>query len=70
MQRVTPCTGPKFQPMEDKMRDMFLPDIFKGSTYQIPGKSVTSLKVKQAGIAIPEPTKTAGANWTASCVIT
>ena len=32
--------------------------------------AITDLTVKQSGIALPDPTQTAGANWTASCVIT
>ena len=30
----------------------------------------TRLQAKQAGLALPDPTKTATENWTASCVIT
>ena len=35
-----------------------------------PERGVTRLPVKQAGLALPDPTKTAHENWTASCVIT
>ena len=34
-----------------------------------PREGITSLAVKQAGITLLDPTRTAGANWTASCVI-
>ena len=70
MQHITPDIGTLFQPVEDELRDSFLPDLFKGATYQIPGRAVTGLPVKQARIALLGPTHTAGANWTASCVIT
>ena len=37
---------------------------------QIPGRAITGLPVKQAGIALPNPTQTSGLNWTSSCVLT
>ena len=46
------------------------PALFQGSMSQILGKAITGLPVKQAGIALPDPTLTARANWTASCIIT
>ena len=70
MQRITPVIGPAFQTMKDELRKVFLPALFKGSMSQIPGRAVTGIPVKQDGIAIPNPNHTAGANWTASCVIT
>ena len=36
----------------------------------MPGRGVTRLPVKQAGLALPDPSQTAPENWTASCVIT
>ena len=45
MQRVTPGIGPSFQPVEDKVHNAFLPALFKGSTYNIPVRAVTSLSV-------------------------
>ena len=36
----------------------------------IVGRGVTRLSVKQAGLDLPDPTKTAPENWMASCVIT
>ena len=56
--------------MEDELRGVFLPALFKGDTYQIPGIAVNGLPFNQAGISIPEPTQTAGANWMASYIIT
>ena len=70
MQRVTPGIGMEFQAVEDDLRDKFVPDLFQGGTSQIYGREITGLLVKQANIALPEPTHTSGANWTVSCVIT
>ena len=70
MQRVIPYIGISFQVLEDALQDLFIPALFQGAPSQIPGRSITGLPVKQAGIALPDPTWTAGANWTASCVIT
>ena len=70
MHRVTPDIGTVFHPVEEEMRDAFLPALFQGATYQIPRRAVNGPPVKQAGIYLPEPTQTTRANWTASCVIT
>ena len=70
MQRITLGIGTAFQPMEDKLRDAFLPELFKGSTPKISRIVVTGLPIKQAGIALPDPTHTSKANRAASCVIT
>ena len=43
--------------------------LFQGDTYQIPGRAITGLPANQAWIALPDPTQTAGENWTAFCVI-
>ena len=59
-----------FQVVEDALRDIFLPTLFQGGTSQIPSRAIAILPFKQAGIALPDPTRTAGANWVASCVIT
>ena len=67
---VTLCIGMEFQPVEDELRDTSLPDLFKGGTSQIPGRSITSLPVNQDGIALTNPTHTTGANCTVSCVVT
>ena len=59
----------EFQAVEDDLLDTFLPELFQGAMYQIPGRAITGLLVKQAGIALPDPNQTAGVNWTASCII-
>ena len=56
--------------MGDALQEEFLPGLFKGATYQIPGRAVTGLPANQAGIILPDPTQTTRANWTVSCVIT
>ena len=69
MQRVTPDIGMDLQVVADALRDIFLPVIFKGTTAQIPRRAITGLPVKQAGIALHNPTRTAGENCTAYYVI-
>ena len=69
VQCFTPYIGMAFQAVEDELHDTFLPDIFQGGTSQIPGRAITGMLSKQACIALPEPNQTAGANWTASCII-
>ena len=59
-----------FQPGEEALRDKFLPALFKEVKSQISRRVIPGLSVKQAGIALPDPTQTAYANWKASCVIT
>ena len=44
--------------------------LFQGFMSQILVGAITGLPFNQAGIALPNPTQTAEANWTASCVIT
>ena len=70
MQCVTPDIGMALQVVDDALLDIFLPYLFQGATAHIPRKAITGLSVKQAGIDTPNPTRTAGANWTASYVIT
>ena len=70
VQCFTPYIGMAFQAVEDELHDTFLPDIFQGGTSQIPGRAITGMLSKQAGIALPDPNQTAGSNWTESCEIT
>ena len=70
VQRVTPGIGMAFKAVEDELQYTFLPSLFQGATSQIPGSAITGLPIKQAVIALPNPTRTVGANWTASCMIT
>ena len=52
------------------MRDILIPSLFQGATTQIPGIAITSLRVKQSGIAHHNPTMITGENCTASCMLT
>ena len=59
----------EFQAVEDELWEKLLPSFFNGITYQIPQMAITGLPVKQAGIALTDPTQTLGENWTESYVI-
>ena len=69
VQRVTPCIGDSFGQVEKALRETFLPSLFQGLGEGELGSGVTFLPVKQAGLALLDPTNTAPENWTASCVI-
>ena len=47
-----------------------MPALFEGLSEVVPEQGVTCLPVKQAGLALTDPSQTAPENWTASCVIT
>ena len=68
--RVTPNIGDYFLPVEQALRELFIPALFQGLGEGTPGRGVTRLDVKQAGLEFPDPKKTAPENWTVSCVIT
>ena len=70
MQLITLDMGTMFQPVDNELRNAFLPSLFKRASSQILRIAVTGLPVNQAGIALPDPTQTVKDNWTASCVIT
>ena len=70
MQWVTPDIGNSFRPLETALRDVLLHVLFQGVGKGTLGQGVTRLSVKQVGMSLPDPTKTAPENWTVSCVIT
>ena len=70
MQRITPDIGDAFEPVEQVLREAFITALFHGLGEGTPGRVVTRLTLKQAGLALPYPKKTAHENWTAYCVIT
>ena len=70
MQRVTHGVGAAFAPVEEALREVFLPALFREMTEGLPKRENTRLLVKQAGMAITDPVLTAPENWTESCVIT
>ena len=50
--------------------ETFVLELFEGLGDDVLERGVTRVQIKQAGLALPEPTQTAPENWTASCVIT
>ena len=60
VQRVARDIRMDFQLVEYALRDIFLLDLFQGAMAQIPGRAITGMMVKQAGIALPDTTWTAG----------
>ena len=70
VQRVTPGVGESFGPVEEALKETFLPELFEGLREGVQERGVTRLHVKQAVLALPDPSQTAPENWTASCVIT
>ena len=70
MQRVTPGIGDAFGPAEEEIKTAFLPELFRGVVDGAPGREINRLPVKQAEMALPDPTRTAPDNLQASCVIT
>ena len=59
MQRVTPGVGTAFGPVEETLREVFVPDLFRGLSEGLPTQENTRLPVNQAGLALPDPVKTA-----------
>ena len=55
MQRVTPGVGAAFVPVEEALREVFVPALFQGLTEEIPPRENSCLPVKQAGLAILDP---------------
>ena len=70
MQQLTLGIRDAFRPVEEEISEAFLPALFEGVGDGVPGRSITRLPVKQAGLALPATTETAPDNWQASCVIT
>ena len=58
VQHVTPDIGMDFQVVEYTLRDILLLALFQGAMAQIPRRKITGLLVKQAEIALPDPTRT------------
>ena len=69
VQRVTLDISMELHPIEDTLRNVFFPALFKGPISQIPGRVVTGLPIQQDGIFLPYPPQTAISNWMVSCVI-
>ena len=56
--------------METALKETFVPALFEGLREGVPERGVTHLPVKQAVLALPDPSQTAPENWIASCIIT
>ena len=68
LQRVTEDLGPTFCGIEERLAKKFIPALF-GTELEDPAVRILStLPVKEAGMAIPNPTKTARQNYNASTV--
>ena len=67
--RATPGIGDAFGPVEEEIATAFLPELFKGMGDRAPGRAITRMPVKQAGLSLLDPMRTAPDNWKASCVI-
>ena len=70
VQRVALDIGDAFRPVEQALREVFIQSLFQGLIEVIPGRGVIHLPMKQAGLAFPDPTKTAAEKWMEYCVIT
>ena len=70
MQRVTLIIGDDFRPVETALKESFVPALFEGLGDGVPEQGVARLSVKQAGLALSDPSQKSHENWTASCVIT
>ena len=62
MQRVTPDIGDAFGPVEQVLRDDFIPALFQGIGEGTLGGGFSCIPMKRAGLALPDPTKTAPEN--------
>ena len=52
IQRVTTGVGEAFGPVEESLREIFVPALFRGLLEGLPKRKNTRLPVKQAGLAI------------------
>ena len=70
MKRVTPDIGDAFGPTVQALREAFITALFQGLGEGTPGRVITCLPVKQAGLELHDPTRMSPENCTASCVTT
>ena len=69
LQRVTDGISTEFQAVESSLKDDFLPALLGQSKVGEPLRDLLALPVKHAGIAIPNPTTSAGGNFRASTIV-
>ena len=55
MQRLTPGVVDYFVPVEDALKKTFVLELFNVLREGVPERGVTRLPVKQAGLALPDP---------------
>ena len=58
MQQVIPGISDAFGPVEEEIATTFLPELFKVVGDGVPGRAIIRLPVKQAGLALPDLTRT------------
>ena len=56
MKQITLVIGNAFVPVEKVLQETFVTDLYEGLGEGAPGRGVTHLPVKQAGLALPDPT--------------
>eukprot|EP00978_Attheya_sp_CCMP212_P001429 scaffold3002_cov64-Attheya_sp.AAC.2 len=69
LQRVTDGISTEFESVESSLKNDFLPALLGQSKIGQPLRDLLALPVKHAGIAIPNPTTSAGGNFMASTVV-
>ena len=70
LQRVIPGCGDLFQPLEDIIRQQFLPAVTGQASRSALEREIISLPPRDGGLGIPDPTKTADKHYTQSRKIT
>eukprot|EP00978_Attheya_sp_CCMP212_P005533 scaffold12431_cov57-Attheya_sp.AAC.8 len=69
LQRVTDGISTEFESVKSSLKDDFLPGLLGQSKIGQPLRDLLALPVKHTGIAIPNPTTSAGGNFMASTVV-
>eukprot|EP00978_Attheya_sp_CCMP212_P027080 scaffold90288_cov52-Attheya_sp.AAC.1 len=69
LQRVTDGISTEFQAVKSSLKDDFLPALLEQSKVGQPLRELLALPVKHDGIAIPNPTTSAGRNFRASTIV-
>ena len=58
-----------FHPVEDALKEEFLPELFKLAGTYMPGCEVTQTPVNYYGIALPDMNMSIPEKWNSSCLI-
>ena len=62
VQRVTPEVGDAFVPVEEALKEIFVPVLYQVLWEGVLERGITRLPVKQAVLALPDPTQTSPEN--------